>query len=60
MGKPQHEENFADQDLNDEDNDPITKEPHDIAQDLDSDDDYNDDWISHVDDYDISDDVNSW
>jgi hypothetical protein len=60
MGKPHKQENFGDHDLDDEDDDPIAKEPHDIPRNLDPDDDYDDDWISHVDDFDVPDDVNNW
>jgi len=62
MGKPQAQEKPVEDDAdhgqsaNDEHDINLT----DVNLNLDSDDDFTDDWISHVDDYDSSDDLNSW
>jgi len=60
MGRPQKQEVYADNELDKEDEDSGAAETLDLQRDLDSDDDFTDDWISHVDDYDSSDDVNNW
>lgn len=55
MGKPHKQENILEDMDDDEDSG-----NHDIHRNLDTDDDFTDDWISHVDDFDNSDDVNDW
>jgi len=62
MGKPNAQEKPAgeDADHGQSANDEQEINLADVNLNLDSDDDFTDDWISHVDDYDSSDDLNSW
>ncbi|OIO68765.1 MAG: hypothetical protein COW19_05720 [Zetaproteobacteria bacterium CG12_big_fil_rev_8_21_14_0_65_55_1124] len=60
MGKPQMQEVSVGNELDDEDEDSGATGAIDLQRNLEPDDDFIDDWISHVDDYDSSDDVNDW
>jgi len=62
MGKPHAQEKLAEDDAENGQsaNDEKDMNLADMNLNLDSDDDFTDDWISHVDDYDSSDDLNSW
>jgi len=58
MGKHQKQEHFVD---NEPDDDASAKtETHELQDSLDNDDDFIDDWISHVDDFESPDDLNNW
>jgi hypothetical protein len=59
MGKP-HEQEITDREPDDDEQDSENIAPHDLPPNLDDDDEYIDDWINHVDDFDNNDDVNNW
>lgn len=60
MGKPHKQEEFTGQDLDEEEDESENISPPDLPPDLGEGDDYIDDWINHVDDFDNSDGLNNW
>ena len=58
MGNAHQKEKAVD--LETQDADSATTEAHGLKNSLDNDDDFIDDWISHVDDFDNTDDLNNW
>jgi len=57
MGKPHKQDSTLEHDIDEDEDDSSSIANH---RNLDADDDFTDDWISHVDDFDNSDDVNDW
>lgn len=58
MGKPRKQEEPVGHDMDEDD--AGMAEPHNLHSNPLDDDDYIDDWISHVDDFGSNDDVNNW
>ena len=60
MGNHYEQEKPVEPELDDEGEDSSASETLDMHSNMEADDDFIDDWISHVDDYDNSDDINNW
>jgi hypothetical protein len=60
MEKPHNQENSEKPQPDYEAEKPGAAESLDMQSNMEADDDFIDDWISHVDDYDNSDDINNW
>jgi len=58
MGKPHRQESSVEPEEDAETS--ANDDEQDMSLNLDSDDDFTDDWINHVDDYDSSDNLNDW
>lgn len=60
MGKPHKQESTLEHDVDEDEADSSLTEGHEMQRNPDTGDDFIDDWISHVDDFDNADDVNDW